>query len=94
MLDYCAQDARIVADLYRLARRTGRLNVDGYLKKGDERIELGRLEVAVPVTLLGGDLLSGTCERCDDGMPADELVSYGGKTVCQTCAEEIEEGRA
>ncbi len=95
VLDYCEQDARIVADLYRLARERGTLRVDGYLKKGSERVELGRLEVAVSVP--GGDLACGTCERCDDGMPLDELVRDGDETVCQTCAEEAEEaedGRA
>ena len=49
VLDYCAEDVRIVADLYRLALRDGSLKVDGYLKKGKERIELGRLEVAIEV---------------------------------------------
>ncbi len=89
---YCAEDARIVAELYRLARRDGKLAVDAYLKKGKERIELGRLEVAIEIP--DGDLPSGTCERCDDGMPADELVRVGGETVCQPCAEEEEDRRA
>jgi len=70
VLDYCERDTRIVADLYRLARRDGKLAVDGYLKRGSERVELGRLEVAVSIP--DGDLASGTCERCDDGMPADD----------------------
>ncbi len=84
-MGYCAADTRIVADLYRLARRDGKLTVDGYLKRGSERVELGSLEIPVPVP--NGELASGTCERCDDGMPADELVRHGDRTVCQTCAE-------
>ncbi len=47
VLDYCEADTRIVAALYRLAVERGTLFVDGYLKKGSERIELGRLEVRV-----------------------------------------------
>lgn len=91
VLAYCEQDTRIVADLYRLARERGTLYVDGYLKKGSERIDLGRLEVAVSVP--DGDLASGTCERCDDGMPLDELVRHEGEVVCQPCAEETEDRR-
>lgn len=49
VLDYCEQDTRIVADLYRLARERGTLKVDGYLKRGSERFDLGRLEVAIEV---------------------------------------------
>lgn len=49
VLAYCAADARLVADLYRIALRDGRLFVDGYLKKGSERFDLGRLEVRVDV---------------------------------------------
>lgn len=45
------------------------------------------------VSVPGGDLASGTCDRCDDGMPTEDLISYGGATVCQTCAEEMEDGR-
>lgn len=61
-------------------------------EKGSERVELGRLEVAIEVP--GGDLLSGTCERCDDGMPLNELVRDGDETVCQPCAEEAEDRHA
>lgn len=86
VLDYCEADTQIVADLYHLAYERGTLFVDGYLKRGSERVELGRLEVAVDVT--EDDLGSGVCERCDDEMPTDELVFNGGRTVCQTCAEE------
>lgn len=92
VLAYCEADTRIVAELYRLARERETLYVDGYLKKGSERIEVGRLEVAVSVP--DGDLASGTCERCDDGMPADELVQHRGMAVCQTCAEEADDRRA
>lgn len=65
--------------------------MDAYLKKENGRVKLGRLEMRVDVR--DGDLPSGTCERCDDGTPADELVRYGGETVCQPCAEEMEDGR-
>lgn len=37
------------ADLYRLARKRGTLFVVGYLKKGSERVGLGRLEVPIEV---------------------------------------------
>lgn len=92
VLDYCEADTRIVADLYRLVLERRVLFVDGYLKRGEERTELGRLEVAIP--LPDDDLPSGTCQRCDDGMPADELVQYEGEIVCQPCAEEAEDRRA
>lgn len=51
VLAYCERDTRIVADLYRRARQTGRLYVSGYLKKGKERIDLGRLEVPIGVEI-------------------------------------------
>ncbi len=50
VFEYCEQDVRIVAELYRLARERGTLYVDGYLKRGEERIELGRLEVPIDVS--------------------------------------------
>ncbi len=50
VFEYCEQDVRIVAELYRLAREQGTLYVDGYLKRGEERIELGRLEVPIDVS--------------------------------------------
>ncbi len=49
VLAYCAADTRLVADLYRLARERGTLFVEGYLKRGSERVDLGRLEVAIAV---------------------------------------------
>jgi len=51
VLDYCEADTRMVADLYLLARERGTLRVDGYLKKGSERHELGRLEVPIEVQM-------------------------------------------
>lgn len=54
VLAYCAADTRLVADLYRLARERGALRVDGYLKRGSERVDLGRLEVVVDVDIANG----------------------------------------
>ncbi len=61
VLDYCEADTRLVAALYRLARDRGYLCVDGYLKKGSERVKLGRLEVpiVVPLGFATGDGLPG-----------------------------------
>lgn len=49
VLAYREQDARIVPFLYRPAARRGTLKVDGYLKRGKGRVELGRLEVPVGI---------------------------------------------
>ena len=59
VLSYCAEDVRIVADLYRLAVRDRKLCVDGYLKKGKERVELGRLEVPIDVSAPGTKTVPG-----------------------------------
>ncbi len=94
LLDYCEADARGMAFLYRTALRTGRLRVEPYAKRGGEKVFLEPVEIPVSVPSEAGELASGTCELCDDGMPADELVRYAGATVCQTCAEEMEDGQA
>lgn len=71
-------DGRATVFLYRLARRTGKLRVEPYVGREDgEKVYLDPLGMPVPVP--GGDLASGTCERCDEGMPADEIVRYGAK---------------
>ena len=49
VLSYCEADTRLVSELYRIASQTGRLAVDGYTKKDDEKVELGRLEVPIEV---------------------------------------------
>ena len=49
VLSYCADDTRLVAALYKLAKDKGTLYVDAYLKKGSERVDLGRLEVPIEV---------------------------------------------
>ncbi len=40
-----------------------------------------------------GDLDSGICARCDEGMPTDEVVPWGDVPVCRTCTEKMEDGR-
>ena len=49
VLDYCEQDVRLVAELYRIASRTGKLFVNGYTKIDGKRVDLGRLEVAIEI---------------------------------------------
>lgn len=51
VLGYCETDARLVASLYRVARDTGKLYVDGYHKKDGERVELGRFEVPTTISV-------------------------------------------
>ena len=49
VLNYCEDDVRLVAGLYRIASERGKLFVDGYTKIEGERVELGRLEVPIEV---------------------------------------------
>ena len=51
VLRYCEQDVRLVAELYRIARETDLLFVDGYAKRDGQRVELGRLEVPVSIPI-------------------------------------------
>ena len=54
-LDYCENDVRLVASLYRTARQNGKLAVDGYTKRDGVKVELGPLEVPVEVVETKGE---------------------------------------
>ena len=51
VLNYCEDDVRLVADIYRIASERGKLFVDGYTKVDGQRVKLGRLEVPVPIPI-------------------------------------------
>lgn len=86
VLEYCLQDVRIVADFYRLARRDGKLFVDGHLKKGKERIELGRLEAAMEVA---GEIPAFACDACGETFERYQLFPAGDGygVLCEFCEE-------
>ena len=49
VLNYCEVDTRLVAELYRIARQRGALHVDAFTKVDGRLVELGCLEVPVPM---------------------------------------------
>lgn len=92
VLAYCEQDVRIVVELYRRARQTGKLAVDGYLKKGKERIELGRLEAAMEVA---GEIPAFACDACGETFERYQLFPAGDGygVLCEMCEEEVDNAR-